>query len=126
MESKKILEQRHNKYIAKKVKEFREARGITLRELENLTHFTYSYINMVENVKFNPTSFFIWEMSKALNVSPGYFYDDPCKEFKLDKTNTDDMYLTKEDFKPYLDFAKNLYLEQVNLDKANDIIKILK
>ena len=122
---KKVLEEKHNKFVGKKLKDLRNARGLTLREMEKTIHFTYGYVNMVENNKYNPTSFFISEISDALNVDPAYFYENSSQS-NITVEQYDAKFFENDDFRPYFDLAKRFYSTSADISKIEKILGILE
>lgn len=57
-----------------KLREIRTEKGVSLRELEELSGVGKSTINRIENQTYNPTVLTICRLAEALNVPPSALF----------------------------------------------------
>ncbi len=62
------------KKIGKRIAHLRKERGITQSELAKMCFKDRQSLHRVENGLRLPSTFYIYELSNALNVSPGEFF----------------------------------------------------
>ncbi len=72
------MEQRE--YFAKKLKELRIRRGMTITEVANEAHITRSFISMMERGCASPSMETFFLICRALHVSPLDFYLGEAEE----------------------------------------------
>jgi ribosome-binding protein aMBF1 (putative translation factor) len=63
-------------HVGKKIKELREAAGLTQVKLAEKAGLPQSHISRIENAEYSPTNITIAKIAKALNVVVGVI--DPC------------------------------------------------
>ena len=61
--------------LGKRIKEIRKSKGLTQPQLGALINKDYQDISRLENGKVNPSAFYIWQISNALNVPVEEFYN---------------------------------------------------
>lgn len=62
--------------LGNKIRMLRHRRGLTITELAEKAGVSPSLISQIERDKICPSVYSVWEISKALNVSIGYFFND--------------------------------------------------
>lgn len=109
--------------LGKKIKYYREIRGLTLEQLANLVGCTGSYIALIEKGKNTPNSYVLYNLSRSLNVPLLFFYgiDKDKENINSDK----DPILKNEDFTPFLDIAKEAFFRNVSTKELLNAVKIL-
>jgi transcriptional regulator with XRE-family HTH domain len=60
--------------IGKRIREVREGKGLTLRELSNRTGLTLNGISRVELGRTTPTADTLWALAQGLGVDPGVLF----------------------------------------------------
>ena len=106
-----------SKKIGKNIREYRDKRGLTLRDLAQLTSYSRGYIGMLEKAKGVPNSFVLKKLSEALNVPISAIYGEEkavksTKEFK-------DPILKKKKIKSILKLLKKQQQRIYHLKKLN-------
>lgn len=54
--------------LAKKIKEVREAKGISQEELADRAELYRTYIGHIENARYSPSAFVIYKIARALEI----------------------------------------------------------
>lgn len=62
--------------IGSKIKELRKEKNISIADLSKLSGVSAGLISQVERNAVNPSVATLWKISKSLNVSIGYFFDE--------------------------------------------------
>lgn len=113
-----------SKKIGENIREYRDKRGLTLRDLAQLTSYSRGYIGMLEKAKGVPNSFVLKKLSEALNVPISAIYGEEkavknTKEFK-------DPILTKEENKKYVEIIKEAATKNIPPEKIKSAIKFIE
>lgn len=61
--------------LGKRIKELREERKLTQPQLGALINKDYQVLGRIENGRVNPSSFLVYQIAMALNVSMGDIFD---------------------------------------------------
>lgn len=61
--------------LGKRIKELREERKLTQPQLGALINKDYQVLGRIENGRVNPSSFLVYQIAMALNVSIGDIFD---------------------------------------------------
>lgn len=73
-----------NAIIGDRVRERREEKGLTLRELGEKVGKHYAHLSAIENGKSCPSSHLLFNLGRALHCSMSYFYA-PIKKVKANE-----------------------------------------
>ena len=68
--------------IGSKIKGIRKEKGISIAELSKKSGVSAGLISQVERNAVNPSVATLWKISKSLNVSIGYFFDEENVEVR--------------------------------------------
>jgi transcriptional regulator with XRE-family HTH domain len=68
--------------VGDKLRQIRKEQKLTLRELNNLTNISISFLSDIENRRRNPSIDTLKIISKALNVEVSYFLDEDSSSTK--------------------------------------------
>lgn len=93
------------------IKKIRIEKGLTSKQLAELTNLTPAYLSMLENGKrTNPSTEIIQSIANALNVPMGYFFEKTTSENKpeiqVPKEYSSKYKVTSRDKKQYLEEIK--------------------
>lgn len=70
--------------IGEKIKQMRRSRGMSLQQLADATGFSSAVLSQIENHLVSPPLGTLIRIAKALDVRPGYFFDQhPEKSFTI-------------------------------------------
>jgi putative transcriptional regulator len=61
--------------LGKRIKTLREQKGLTQPELAALLNKDYQALGRIENGRINPSSYIVYQISKALGVSLNEIFD---------------------------------------------------
>lgn len=61
-------------HIGKRLREKRLKHGKTLHEIADLVGVSFVQVSQVERGVTNPSVNLLWRLSRAFNVSPGYWF----------------------------------------------------
>src|SRR3712207_5612471 len=73
------LLQRRNMDVGRRVRELREARGLTQRELARRASLTPMGVSRIERAGNKSSALSIDRLARALNVDPGELFKDPTR-----------------------------------------------
>lgn len=85
-----------------RLKEIRTAKGLTLKDLADITSMSYVYINDIENHKKNPSVESLYKIAQALNVNisellgESNFTSTPLTKEQQDIINSTDNLTTEQ------------------------------
>ncbi|MFW6009640.1 MAG: helix-turn-helix domain-containing protein [archaeon] len=106
--------------LGNNVAEYRHKRGLTLRELAQLTGYTRGYLGLIEKANSVPNSFVIKKISDALNVPISALYGE--KEAINNIKGFNDPILNNEDNKEYLNIIKKAISKKIPANKVKKAI----
>lgn len=112
-----------DKELGNRVKYYRNLRGMTLADVADITGYSGAYVNYIERAVNTPSSYVVHLFAQAFGVSVEKLFPGTEKDQDLD--NLDDPILKDENFKPYLDLAKEAYLKKIDSGILNRSVKIL-
>lgn len=116
--------EKFDKGLGKRVKKYREQRGMTLADVADVTGYSGAYVNYIERAVNTPSSYVIWLFAKAFSVPVEQLYPHTENEIDENLMFTDKIF-REEGFKPYLELAKKAYLKKINPKILDNSIKIL-
>lgn len=91
--------------VGKRIKYFRQERGITVNKLANLAGVSQSYLRDIELGNKQPTVEYLSYICEALGVTMSAFFDDAETTNELEKELKK---LTEEQRRVLLDFIKTM------------------
>lgn len=92
-----LREAREDIQVGEKIKRLREGKGVSLRELADLTGFSSAVLSQIENHLVSPPLGTLIRIAKALDVRPSFFFDEhPDRSFTI---------VRKDERKPVSRFA---------------------
>nr|DAW30953.1 MAG TPA: Helix-turn-helix XRE-family like protein [Caudoviricetes sp.] len=101
---------------------------MTLKQLEEITGITNSYISAIENGrKKNPSTEILEKLAKALNVNVVDFYDKPVLTDRDKKDINKDLNEVMQEFRDGTDgtaYYNGIPLEESDLDLIESAMKI--
>jgi len=71
----KNLRDRYSKCLSKRLKTIRRSKNLTQQELAERAGLHLTYIGHLELGKYHPSTFTIWKIAKALEISVGELVD---------------------------------------------------
>lgn len=114
--------------IGEKLKKIRKAKKITLKQLEEITGISNSYISDLENGRrVNPSVEKLEKLAKALGVNVVDFYDKPVLTDKDKKDINKDLNEVMQEFRDGTDgtaYYNGVPLEENDLDLIESAMKI--
>lgn len=114
--------------IGEKLKKIRKAKKITLKQLEEITGISNSYISDLENGRrVNPSVEKLEKLAKALGVNVVDFYDKPVLTDKDKKDINKDLNEVMQEFRDGTDgtaYYNGIPLEESDLDLIESAMKI--
>lgn len=114
--------------IGEKLKKIRKAKKITLKQLEEITGISNSYISDLENGRrVNPSVEKLEKLAKALDVNVVDFYDKPVLTDKDKKYINKDLNEVMQEFRDGTDgtaYYNGIPLEESDLDLIESAMKI--
>ena len=110
------LEQLSN--VGKRIKEIRQKRGLSIRELAKKMDTSHSYLSRVENNKVTPSLETLVKMAEVLECNVSDFFED---EHKIEA----DEELKKEGVE-WIILGKELEKEGITLEQVKEWIRAIK
>lgn len=114
--------------VGENLKRIRKTKKMTLKQLEEITGITNSYISAIENGrKKNPSTEILEKLAKALNVNVVDFYDKPTLTDKDKKAINKDLNEVMQEFRDGTDgtaYYNGVPLEENDLDLIESAMKI--
>ena len=114
--------------IGEKLKKIRKAKKITLKQLEEITGISNSYISDLENGRrVNPSVEKLEKLAKALGVNVVDFYDKPVLTDKDKKDINKDLNEAMQEFRDGTDgtaYYNGIPLEESDLDLIESAMKM--
>ncbi|MFW6008269.1 MAG: helix-turn-helix domain-containing protein [archaeon] len=111
------------KQFGRKIKYYRDERGLTQKQLANKSACTKGYLSMVEAGTNPPNVFIFYTLVKALNVSADVLLGtENMKEI----SSQEDPIFNNIDFEPYIEIAKKAYLNDIPTKVLLNTIKIMQ
>lgn len=74
--------------LGKKIRQLRQAKGISIENLSEMTKLSTGLISQIERDITGPSVASLWEIAKALNVSMNYFFDEYEKKDPVVRKNS--------------------------------------
>lgn len=118
-----LKKKQFDKILGSRIKKYRDLRGLTLIDMQEITGYSSAYISYIERGVNTPSSYVIHLISQALNVSVDKLYPND-----LNENNSNDEInpiISQQDFQEYFKIAKNAYLENINPKILDQAVKIL-
>jgi len=116
--------------IAEKLKKLRNLRELTTVELSKISGVHQTTISAIENGKHgSPGVETIERLSKALKVSPLYFFHERVRTpFDLIENFPSDLadFLLRDESLPYLHLSKKAYEEGVSPKTIEQLLKVMR
>lgn len=114
--------------VGENLKRIRKTKKMTLKQLEEITGITNSYISAIENGrKKNPSTEILEKLAKALDVNVVDFYDKPVLTDKDKKDINKDLNEVMQEFRDGTDgtaYYNGIPLEESDLDLIESAMKI--
>ncbi|MBS6600600.1 MAG: helix-turn-helix domain-containing protein [Clostridium sp.] len=114
--------------VGENLKRIRKTKKMTLKQLEEITGITNSYISAIENGrKKNPSTEILEKLAKALNVNVVDFYDKPVLTDRDKKDINKDLNEVMQEFRDGTDgtaYYNGIPLEESDLDLIESAMKI--
>ena len=111
------------KEMGKRLRHYRNKRGMTLRGLAEKIDFTAGYIGLLEQGKNAPNTFILKELSDALGIPVSAFFGE---EEIIDSINElQDPILVDEENEEYLDLIKKAILNDISPKKIERTLEFL-
>lgn len=114
--------------VGENLKRIRKTKKMTLKQLEEITGITNSYISAIENGrKKNPSTEILEKLAKALDVNVVDFYDKSVLTDKDKKDINKDLNEVMQEFRAGTDgtaYYNGIPLEESDLDLIESAMKI--
>lgn len=104
--------------VGTKIRALRKKMDLNISNLADLSGISSSMISQIENGKVVPTVVVMWKISKALDVSVGYFFDE--------ETNYQKNPVVRKDERKTILLGKSTRLYEMLVPDQNRIIEFLK